>query len=109
MITQVWQTFSDYNQTGAAATLAYTSHNVPFFIPLVLFCFYIIIVITSYYFSRKVGDRGNFFASMAVAGYLTTIVAFSMTLIEGLINSTTLITTVVIAVIGTLLLLIQER
>jgi len=109
MIFQVYQTFAEYNQTGAEATLTYVADVVPIFIPLVLFSFFIITMLSSYYFTKRFGGNGNFIGSFAVAGYLTTLVAFSMTLIDGLINSVTVVTCLVVAIVGTLLLLFSNR
>ena len=108
MIFKIWKTFETYNKTGAAATLTYTSEIVPFFIPLLLFCLYVIVLLSTYYFAKRTGG-GNFFGSMAVAGYIATITAFSMTLIDNLISPITVVTCLVVAIIGTLLFLFQER
>jgi len=109
MIFKTYQTFVEYNQTGASATLTYVASVVPIFIPVLLFSFFIISLLSSYYFTKRFGGNGNFMGSFAVAGYLTTLVAFSMTLIDGLINTTTVVTCLVVAIVGTLMLLFTNR
>lgn len=101
-----YQTFQEFNQTGVEGLFTYPAHIVPIFIPLVLFMIFSIVMLSTYFSQRRIGRGGDFFASLAVAGFFTAVIAFLMTLIEGLINLFTLVITVSVAIITVILLLI---
>jgi len=100
--------FTEFNQTGIAGLFLYPSAVWAGFIPLVLFALFSIVLMSTYFSQKRLTGRGNFNSSFAVAGYFTAIVALVMTLTEGLINLPTLTICIVIAIIGTILLLIQD-
>ena len=90
------------NQTGLDGNFVYVAQLVPGFIPFLLFTFFIIILLNSYYIPRNLTSKGDFVASFAVAGYTTAIIAIMMTLVPGLINPSIVIIAIIIAVAGTL-------
>lgn len=112
MINQAYQTFTEWNQTGIAAIFQYPTQLElveSIFMPLLLFTVFIIALLASYFSqARRKGREGDFWGSFAAAGYFVVILAFVMSLMEGLINSTTLIITISVAIIGTILLLISR-
>ena len=79
------------------------------FIPLFLFSLFVIVLLTTYFSQRRLTTRGDFFASFAVAGWFITIIAFVMSLTEGLINLPTIITCIIVAIVGTIMLLISMK
>ena len=109
MIYQAYQTLTEFNQTGAAQFLSYPAAVVPIFIPMLLFTLYIIVLLGTYFSSKRLTGRGDFFASLAAAGLFTVVLAIIMSLMEGLVNIVTLSVCVVVAVIGAILLLISKR
>lgn len=109
MIIQAYQTFTEFNQTGMSAFFTYPASIVPLFIPLTLFSIFWITLLATYFSQRRLTTRGDFFASFAVAGWFVCILAFIMSLTEGLINGTTIMICLVVAVIGTILLLISQK
>jgi len=104
-----YQTFTEYNQTDLAGLLTYPASVVPSFIPLVLTALFLITMMGTFFSQKRMTGRGDFIASFSVAGIFTGIIAFLMTLVEGLINLQTLVTTSAIALIGIILLLITNN
>jgi len=104
----IYQTFEEYNSTGAAGLLTYPAVAFSFFTPMFLFAIYVILLMTTYFAARRLNGRGDFVASMAASGFITTVIAIIMSLIPGLINSTTLLTTFAIGILGVVLLLLRD-
>ena len=94
---------------GLAAVFVYSATIVPIFIPLVLFALFIVTCLASYFIPKSTTGKGNFPASFAAAGYFIAIVAFTMNLVDGLINLQTLVICLVVAVIGTAWLLLSKE
>lgn len=90
---------------GGDELLCYVAQNVPIFFPMFLVAMFCIILGSSYFAQRKLTGRGNFEGSFAVAGYLTTIMSFILTLNAGSCNSLidvfTLGIFIIISIIGT--------
>ena len=99
-----FQTFQEFNQTDLTGLFVYPASVWSGFIPLVLFSLYIIVLMSTFFTQKRLTGREDFFASMAVAGFFTAIVAIIMGLIDNLIDPLTLTTTVIIAIIGVILL-----
>ena len=94
---------------GIHTLFIYTAHIVPIFIPLVLLAFFVIILLGTFFAQERLRGRGDFVASFTVAGYVTFIVASVMSLVENLISSITVITSLIVALIGTLWLFISRK
>jgi len=110
MIKMTYSTLSDYNTSeGMHVLFQYVAETVPVFIPLVLFAVFVIVSFGTYFSQRRLSGRGDFIISFAVAGYITVLVAYVMSLIDGLINNFTVIICVVIAVLGTLMLFVSPK
>jgi len=104
-----YPTLADYNTTtGIPAIFQYVSEVVPIFTPMLLLSFFVIAMLGSYFSQRRTTGRGNFKASFAVAGYLTVLVAFLLTLLPGVMDIITLSVTIAVAVLGTILLLTTQ-
>lgn len=108
MIIQAYQTFQEFNQTGLDGIMQYTAEVVPVFPALMLFSFFIIALLGSYFASKRLTGIGNFLASFAVAAYLSTIVSFVMALIPNFLNPEIVVITLVVSVIATMLLLFKN-
>jgi len=85
---------------GLQELFIYSAEVVPIFIPLVLFALFTISCLGSFFAQKRLTGRASFPASFAVAGFITLLIAFMMTLIDGLINTSTLIVTLLVTVIG---------
>lgn len=93
---------------GIHTLFIYVSEIVPIFIPLLLFSLFIIVFLGSFFASKRTGT-GNAAASFAAAAYLTTIVAFFMSLIPNFINSSTVIITLMISILASLFLFFGSK
>ncbi len=61
------------------------------------------------FFSQlRIRGEGDFMASFAVAGFFTAVISLLMTLVEGLITTTTISITIAISIIGVIGLLISR-
>ncbi len=109
MIFKTFQTFSEFNKTGLDNTFLYVAATSNIFIPLVLFGFFVIILIGSFYSARRMGGEGDFPASFAVAGFTTFLVALVMTLIDGLINNFTVVICLIVVLVGILFLFFSKK
>ncbi len=112
IIFQAYQTFTEFNETGMTGLWKYPAQLelVEFiFTPLLLITLFIIVLLTTYFSQVRLRGSGDFFASFASAGYFTIVFALVLSLIDGMINTTTLSIAIAVAVIGTLLLLISRR
>lgn len=94
---------------GLHVLFLYVADVVPIFIPMVLFSLFMIVMLATFYSQRRLAARGDFPSSFAVAGYVTTITAFIMTLVPNLIRTPTVIICLVISVAGTLWLFISRN
>ncbi len=88
--------------TGIDQAFVYVSGQVPIFIPLLLFSFFMIVLLGGYFAEQRrtgVGDSAQWFS---IAGYLTSIAALMMLLIDNLIQLPTVIITLTVAFVGAL-------
>lgn len=99
---------TQYNVTGLESLMQYVSYTIPIFVPLLLFGLFMIVLLSSYFAQRYRDGRGDFLASFVVAGFLTTIVAYLLMLMPGVVNSLTLVVCTIVTVIGVLILLNTE-
>lgn len=79
------------------------------FTPLVLFAFFVVICLGSFFSWQRTTGRGDFVVSFAVAGYVTFGLAIILSLADGLINISTIVTVLVIAIVGTIWLYLSKR
>lgn len=87
---------------GAHQIFVYVSQQVPMFIPAVLFSFFMIILITGFFLQEKRLGKGEFSMWFAIAGYMTSIVALLMLIIDGLIPVYVVTITISFTFIGTI-------
>ncbi len=102
-------TFEEFNNTGVEGLFLYPASVWSGFIPMVLFGLFVIVMMSTMFSQRRLSGKGDFKASFAVSGYFVTVIAFLMTLVDGLINSYTLGICVAIAIVGTILLMTSEN
>lgn len=99
MIIRATQTLAEFNATGIDNLLLYSQTVQPLFIPLILFSFFLLISLSSFFGTRRYSDRGDIFLSLTVGSFMTSILSILFTLKEGLINIETVITCIVITII----------
>jgi len=99
-----YETFTEFNSTGLAGLFLYPANVWGGFIPLILFALFAITFMSTFFSQKRLIGKGDFIASFAVASYFVAIVAFVMSLTDGLINITTVVVCVVLTIIGTILL-----
>jgi len=103
-------TLADFNVTEGLGDVFVAAATIsPLLIPLILFAFFIIIFVGSFFQQQTTAGRGHAGASFAVAGYATVVLALTMTLLPGLINTPTLSVTLSMAGIGTLWLFLSRE
>lgn len=105
----VYQTLDQFNTTGGMYTLiSYTSNVVPIFIPLVLFAIFIISCLGSYFATIRRNSIGDFPASFAAAGFITSVIATIMSILN-IVNLPTLSLTYGITILGVLWLFFSRN
>jgi len=96
------------NRTGLDGIIVYVADTFPIFIPLMLASLFVIVALSTYFSRQRLAGEGDLWSSLAVAGWLITVVAFIMTLVEGLINTFTVVICLVVSVICTMMLLVSK-
>jgi hypothetical protein len=105
-----YQTLDNINTTAGVHTIfQYAVQEVPILTPLILFAFFTIACIGSYYSSIRLTSKGDFPASFAAAGFITSIVAVMFTLIPGMINIQTLVITFAVGILGVVWLFFSRK
>ena len=100
----VYQTIGDFNATGIDGLFLYVANVVPIFMPLLLFGIFIVV-----FFGTLMNTPGrNFQASFAVAGIITLLATFLLSLIAGLVNPIVLVVVFAVTVIGVIMLLLNK-
>ena len=105
-----YQTIGEFNVTsGTDRIFLYVADVVPIFTPMMMFSIFIITLLGTYFIQRRLSGQANFASSFAVAGYFTLVIAFFLTLLEGMVNALTLSVCVIVAIIGTAWLLLSNE
>lgn len=76
---------------------------------MLLFALFIIVLMGSFYAKQRSTGRGDFPASFAAAGFITVTASLLMLLVPGLINTSVIAITVVVAIISVLTLALSNR
>ncbi len=105
-----YQELKDYgNQSeGIHVLFEYVADVVPLFIPLLLFAFFSIMCLGNFYSEQRTRSRADFASSFAVAGWATVILAFLLALVSDLVNLVTMVVVFVVAMIGSMWLLLAQ-
>ena len=102
-----YTTIQDFNITGIEGLLLYATDVVPVFIPLALLSLFLIVMFGTFFSQKRITGSSDFLSSFAVAGWFTTIIAFTLSMTVGLINLLTLTICLVVSIIGAILLIIS--
>ena len=76
---------------------------------MLLFSLFIIILLGTFFSSKRLGNDGDFAASFAVAGFITAIVAIVLSLMPGMIDTYVTVITFIVAIIGVMFLYFSKR
>jgi len=102
------QEIGDVNVSeGMHKILIYVADIEPIFFPLLLFAIFIILAIGSYLLQKNTTGRGDLKASLAASGFVTTLIAYVLSLIP-LIDVFTLVICFVLTAFFVLLLLLPK-
>jgi len=108
-IYEALMTLTEYNRTGLVGLFTYSAETVPIFIPLLLVAIFTITFLASFFSQKRLFGNENFFGSISVAGWITFIITMVLSLIEGLIDKTTIGIVFVVAIGSLILLLTQTK
>ena len=78
------------------------------FSKMFLFALFIVTLLGSYFSSKRLSGQGDIWVSFAVAGYFVVGATLLMSLIPNLIDTFTVVITIVIAIAGTLALYLNK-
>lgn len=94
-----YKTLEQINGTGINGILQTASDAVPILPALILTALFIILSFGSYFSSVRRLGTASLSASFAVAGFVTTIIAFLMSLIPNFINAYTIGVCVILEIV----------
>lgn len=100
--------YSEFNASyqGMDGAMCYMSEISLIFAPMLLFVFFFVILLGNFFSQKRTTGRGNFFHSFGVAGFVTMVVAIVMKVgIPCMIGTNTLVTCIVVGIIGAILIL----
>ncbi len=104
-----YQTINEFNATGLDGVMGYASSISPGFFPLVLFAIFIITTMGAYYSQLRLTGKTDFLASATAASYFTTMIAFVLSLIDGVLNPVVVAISFVITIIFTMILITSDK
>lgn len=107
----VYETLDNRNMSDGMTVLLVYANDLTggLLVSLILFAFFLVVMLGSYYSQQRVSGTANFPGSFAVAGYVTTVLAVLMSLVDGFVPSYTIIICVVVSVLGTLWLFMDKN
>jgi fatty acid desaturase len=105
-----YKEITDANMSaGIEAIPQWVAEVVPIFFPLMLFVFFLFVSVISYLVEKGTTGKGRMRASLAVGGYLTTLLSYVLSLIPGVVSGFVVIICLITSVLFTLLLFIPLR
>ena len=109
MIFRTWETLEDFNASGVDGLFLFVANTWAGFVPLVLFGFFTIIALSTFFSQVRIKGRGHLPSSFAVSGFATTVLAIAgFGLIDGLVDPFTLAVCFVVTVVSVLWLLLSK-
>ncbi len=95
-------------EIGLGELLAFPSLDTPIFYPVILFVIFMVFTLGTYFRAVKREGKANFLSSMAVGSFITTVIAFVMSLL-GIIQKEVVITAMVIFIVIEVIYLLTKR
>lgn len=98
----------DIGDVGLRELLNFPSLNTPIYYPVMLFVIFMVFTMATYF--REIGreGKGNILSSLAIGGFVTTVIAFILSLL-GLVQTATVVTTIVISLIFEVIFLVTGK
>ena len=93
---------------GLRELLNFPNLDTPIFYPTMLFVIFIIFTMATFFREVKREGRGNIMSSLAIGGFVTTVMAFIFSLM-GLIQTAIVIITLVISLVFEVIFLLTGR
>lgn len=93
---------------GLRELLNFPNLDTPIFYPTMLFVIFMIFTMATFFREIKREGRGNILSSLAIGGFVTTVMAFIFSLL-GLVQTIIVITTLVISLVFEVLFLLTGR
>lgn len=87
MIMQAIQTLEEWNKTGIDNVLLYVVSTDSLFLPMMLTGIFLIILIGTYFGTRKYAGQADFMASWAAASTAVTIISLFLQLVSGFMTT----------------------
>jgi len=104
-----YQELTDFNTSGGIHTIfQYVASVEPIFFPLTLFVIFLIASLGSYFAKKEITGRANLKAHLAAASFITTLVAYTFSLFEGVVNNFTVLICLAGTILFTLLLFLPK-
>ncbi len=95
------------NITDLRGMLQFPSTDTPIFYPLLLFAIFIVFTLSTFFREVRREGKGNFLSSLAVAGFVTTVIAVIFSFLE-LIQVQIVVLTFVISVVFQVIYLLTK-
>jgi len=93
---------------GVDQFLIYIQDQVPIFVPMMLFAFYIIIALAGFFSEERLKGNGDFPMWLAIAGVVTVGLTFVLNTVEGLINLTTMVIVFTVTVLSAIFFFLSK-
>lgn len=103
-----YQTIDNISNANIGEILSFPSVNTPTFFPLILVAIFVVITMVSFFREIKREGRGNLMSSLAVSGFITTVIALSMSLL-GLIQREVVVMILVISLVFEVIFLLTGK
>lgn len=100
----LYKSMADVNATHLSDLFVYVADQVPIFIPMLLLSIYFIVFLGTYFGQRKISYNTDPFSSLAVAGFVTFVISLLLSLIPNLMNPFYVLICFVLAIVGLVLL-----
>lgn len=98
----------DIGELNLRTLLNFPNLDTPIFYPVMLFVIFMVFTMGSFFREVKREGRGNLMASLAVGGYITTAIAFILSLLT-LVQNMVVVVTLVISLVFQVIYLLTKR
>lgn len=108
MIFQTYKTLAEANATSLADIFTYVGTEVPMFVPMLLFFWFMIVFLGSYTYQLRRTGYHPLFSSLAVASFMTTILATLFAFIPNFVAVPYLLISFVLTIVFVAILLTMD-
>lgn len=105
-----YQTINEFNASeGAGQIFVAAAAASPGLFPMILFGFWIVAFMGTYFAQKSLTSQANVLASFAAASYFVTILAFVLSLIPGILAVDAVLVPLLVSIISTVALVLSSR